>query len=50
MAFGKAIRNVRQSAHPGGADKSWFVFLCLYGPEQPWFDKTWRPEEIEEMK
>jgi hypothetical protein len=22
----------------------------LYGPLEPWCDKTWRPGEIEEMK
>jgi len=29
--------------------KSWFVILRLYGPLEPWFDKTWRPEEIERV-
>jgi len=27
--------------------KSWFVILRLYGPLDPWFDKTWQPGEIE---
>jgi hypothetical protein len=27
--------------------KSWFAIFRLYGPEQPWFAKTWRPGEIE---
>jgi hypothetical protein len=27
--------------------KGWFVTLRLYGPLEPWFDKTWRPGEIE---
>ncbi len=27
--------------------KGWFTILRLYGPLEPWFDKTWRPEEIE---
>ena len=27
--------------------KSWFTILRLYGPLQAWFDKTWRPGEIE---
>jgi hypothetical protein len=31
-------------------DKGWFMILRLYGPLEPWFDKTWRPGEIEEMK
>ena len=27
--------------------KGWFAFLRLYGPLEPWFDKSWRPGEIE---
>jgi len=27
--------------------KGWFTVLRLYGPLEPWFDKTWRPGEIE---
>jgi len=27
--------------------KGWWVALRLYGPLEPWFDKTWRPGEIE---
>ena len=30
--------------------KGWFVALRLYGPLEPWFDKTWRPGEIEEIE
>jgi hypothetical protein len=26
------------------------IILRLYGPPQPWFDKTWKPSEIEEVK
>jgi hypothetical protein len=29
------------------AGKSWNILLRLYGPEKPFFDKTWRPGEIE---
>ncbi|MGY3618838.1 hypothetical protein ACVJGD_005034 [Bradyrhizobium sp. USDA 10063] len=29
--------------------KGWNVIPRLYGPLQPWFDKTWKPGEIEEM-
>lgn len=29
--------------------KGWFVFLRLYGPLEPWFDKSWRPGEIEPL-
>ena len=31
-------------------DKGWFVLLRLYGPLEPWFDKTWRPGEFEVVK
>jgi len=27
--------------------KSWFILLRMYGPLEPWLDKTWRPGEIE---
>lgn len=27
--------------------KAWSVALRLYGPEDAWFEKTWRPGEIE---
>jgi hypothetical protein len=30
--------------------KGWFMILRLYGPLEPWFDKTWRPSEIELVK
>lgn len=26
--------------------KGWWTILRLYGPLEPWFDKTWRPGEI----
>lgn len=27
--------------------KGWFMILRLYGPLEPWFNKSWRPGEIE---
>jgi hypothetical protein len=30
--------------------KGWFMILRLYGPLEPWFDKTWRPQAIELVK
>ena len=27
--------------------QNWFTILRLYGPLQPWFDKSWKPGEIE---
>ena len=29
--------------------RSWFAALRMYGPEQAWIDKTWRPGEIERL-
>ena len=30
--------------------KSWCVLLRLYGPLQPWLDKTWKPGDFEPVK
>ena len=30
--------------------KGWNVIFRLYGPLQPWFDKTWKPGEFELVK
>jgi len=30
--------------------KGWWIVLRIYGPLEPWFDKTWKPGEIELMK
>jgi hypothetical protein len=30
--------------------KSWFLLLRMYGPLEPWINKTWRPSEIELVK
>ena len=30
--------------------KGFWLILRLYGPLEPWFDKTWRPGEIELVK
>jgi hypothetical protein len=30
--------------------KGWNTLLRLYGPLDPWFDKTWRPGNIELVK
>jgi hypothetical protein len=29
--------------------KGWFVYLRLYGPEKPYFDKTWIPGDAEKV-
>lgn len=29
------------------SEKSWFTILRMYGPLEPWINKTWRPGEIE---
>jgi hypothetical protein len=30
--------------------KGWFTILRLYGPLEPWFDKTWKPGDFELVK
>jgi hypothetical protein len=30
--------------------RGWFACLRLYGPLEPWFDKTWKPAELELQK
>ena len=30
--------------------KGWNLLWRIYGPEQAWYDKKWRPSEIEEVK
>jgi hypothetical protein len=40
----KGMENNWVQTIPG---KSWFMILRLYGPLEPWFNKTWRPSEIE---
>jgi hypothetical protein len=30
--------------------KGWFTILRLYGPLKAWFDESWRPAEIEEIR
>ena len=34
----------------GGPDKGWSVALRVFGPEDAWFNKTWQPGEIEQVK
>ena len=29
--------------------KAWFVILRLYGPLEPWFERSWRPSELERI-
>ena len=29
--------------------KTWFLVLRLYGPLKPWFEKTWRPGDLEPL-
>jgi hypothetical protein len=31
-------------------EKGWFILLRLYSPTEAWFDKAWRPGDIELVK
>jgi hypothetical protein len=51
LYFGpKAPRGKEQNWIETVPNKSWFPILRIYGPLDPWFDKTWRPGEIELIK
>jgi hypothetical protein len=30
--------------------KSWFTILRIYGPLEPWIDKSWPPSELERVQ
>ena len=30
--------------------KGWFVLFRFYGPLEPFFDKTWKPDDIERTR
>ena len=30
--------------------KSWFTILRLYGPDKPYFDNTWKPDDIVKVR
>jgi hypothetical protein len=40
----QSFPTVGSQTQPG---KGWFVILRIYGPLEPWIEKTWRPGEIE---
>lgn len=39
---GKPVANWTETT----PNKAWFAILRLYGPLQPWFDKTWSPSDF----
>lgn len=51
LYFGPKAPNGKESnwiqTVPG---KGWFSILRLYGPLQPWFDRTWKPGDFERIK
>ena len=46
----KAPRGATRNWIQTSSGKGWNVILRLYGPLQPWFDQTWRPGEIEQVR
>jgi hypothetical protein len=28
-------------------DTGWFPLIRLYGPLEPWIDRTWKPDDLE---
>ena len=49
VSLARSRRPTTRALDPDRPGKSWFLFLRLYGPLEPWFDKTWRPEEIDRV-
>jgi len=51
LYFGpKAPKGKKQNWIETVPNKSWFPILRLYGPLEPWFDKSWKPGEMELVK
>jgi hypothetical protein len=55
----KYAARVPESTAPAGKEgnwvqtmpgKSWSALLRLYGPLEPWFDKSWKPGDFELVK
>jgi hypothetical protein len=44
--FGPEIPKVTDNWLRTVPGKSWFILLRLYGPEKPYFDNTWKPDDI----
>jgi hypothetical protein len=42
-----APKGMEKNWIPTVPGKAWFTYFRLYGPLQPFFDKTWQPDEIE---
>lgn len=38
------------AAQPPVGHTGWNVLLRLYGPLEPWFDKSWKPGDAEVVK
>jgi hypothetical protein len=45
----KALAGFEQNWVQSIPGKGWFMILRLYRPLEPWFNKTWRPGEIEQQ-
>jgi hypothetical protein len=51
LYFGpKAPEGKKQNWIETVPQKSWFPILRLYGPLEAWFDKSWKPGEVELVK
>jgi hypothetical protein len=31
-------------------EKGWFTLLRLYGPTKPFFEQTWKPDDIKKVR
>ena len=51
LYFGPSVPNGKPASNwiKTISDKGWFTYFRLYGPTQPYFDKTWQLTDIEEI-
>ena len=43
QVFGRGGSATRYKTLPG---KGWFTYIRLYGPLEPFFEQTWKPDDI----
>jgi hypothetical protein len=46
----RGISGFEKNWIPTIPNKAWFVYFRLYGPTEPYFDKSWPLPDIEEAK
>ena len=50
IEFGPGAAEAGRNSIETVPGKGWFVLFRFYGPLEPFFDKTWKPDDIVEIK